>query len=47
MKRPVRTGTDPDETRARTLEVAEENFRRRGYHQTSVADIASGCERGC
>jgi AcrR family transcriptional regulator len=41
MNRPVRTGTDSDETRARILEVAEERFRRIGYHKTSVADIAS------
>jgi len=41
MNRPVRTGTDSDETRARILEVAEEHFRRIGYHKTSVADIAS------
>jgi AcrR family transcriptional regulator len=33
--------TDPDEARARILEVAEEHFRRIGYHKTSVADIAS------
>jgi AcrR family transcriptional regulator len=41
MNRPVRTGTDSDEARARILEVAEEHFRRIGYHKTSVADIAS------
>jgi AcrR family transcriptional regulator len=41
MKRPVRTRTDPDEVRARILGVAEEHFRRIGYHKTSVADIAS------
>ena len=41
MNRPVRTRTDPDEVRARILEVAEEHFRRIGYHKTSVADIAS------
>ncbi|ANW04912.1 TetR/AcrR family transcriptional regulator [Bradyrhizobium icense] len=41
MNRPVRAGTDPDEARARILEVAEEHFRRIGYHKTSVADIAS------
>jgi len=33
--------TDPDKVRARILEVAEEHFRRIGYHKTSVADIAS------
>jgi AcrR family transcriptional regulator len=33
--------TDRDETRARILKVAEEHFRRIGYHKTSVADIAS------
>jgi AcrR family transcriptional regulator len=41
MKRPVRTGTDPDEARARILKVAEEHFRHIGHHKTSVADIAS------
>ncbi|MFC3321267.1 TetR family transcriptional regulator [Mesorhizobium cantuariense] len=41
MNRPVRTRTDPDEMRARILEVAEVHFRRIGYHKTSVADIAS------
>lgn len=41
MNRWARTGTDPDEARARILEVAEEHFRRIGYHKTSVADIAS------
>lgn len=30
-----------DEVRARILEVAERQFRRMGYHKTSVADIAS------
>jgi len=34
-------GTDREETRARILKVAEEHFRRIGYHKTSVADIAS------
>jgi AcrR family transcriptional regulator len=41
MNRPVRTRADPDEVRARILEVAEERFRRIGHHKTSVADIAS------
>lgn len=41
MNRPVRTVTDSDEVRALILEVAEEHFRRVGYHRTSVADIAS------
>jgi hypothetical protein len=41
MNRPVRTGNDSDEARARILEVAEEHFRRVGYHRTSVADIAA------
>ncbi|MER8584795.1 TetR/AcrR family transcriptional regulator [Mesorhizobium sp. M1338] len=41
MNRPVRTRIDPDEVRRRILEVAEERFRRIGYHKTSVADIAS------
>jgi AcrR family transcriptional regulator len=40
MNRPIRTRTDPDEVRARILRVAEEHFRRIGYHKTSVADIA-------
>ncbi|WP_342363331.1 TetR/AcrR family transcriptional regulator [Terrarubrum flagellatum] len=40
MNRPVRTRTDPNVVRARILEVAEEHFRRIGYHKTSVADIA-------
>jgi hypothetical protein len=31
MSRLVRTRTDPDEVRARILEVAEEHFRRIGY----------------
>jgi AcrR family transcriptional regulator len=41
MNRPVRTGKDYDEARARILEAAEEQFRRLGYHRTSVADIAA------
>jgi AcrR family transcriptional regulator len=41
MNRPVRTGKESDEARARILEAAEEQFRRVGYHKTSVADIAS------
>jgi AcrR family transcriptional regulator len=41
MNRPVRTGKDSDEARARILEAAEEHFRRVGYHRTSVADIAA------
>jgi AcrR family transcriptional regulator len=41
MNRPVRTRADPDEVRARILEVAEEHCRRLGHHKTSVADIAS------
>jgi AcrR family transcriptional regulator len=41
MNSPVRVGTDADETRARILDVAEEHFRRVGYHKTRVADIAS------
>ncbi len=41
MKCPSRTVTDLDATRARILDVAEEHFRRIGYHKTSVADIAS------
>jgi AcrR family transcriptional regulator len=42
MNRPVRTGKDSDEARARILEAAEEQFRRVGYNRTSVADIAAG-----
>ncbi|MFG3597152.1 TetR/AcrR family transcriptional regulator [Bradyrhizobium sp. RDI18] len=41
MNRPVRMGVDSDEARERILKVAEEHFRRIGYHKTSVADIAS------
>lgn len=41
MNRPVRTRIDPDEVRARILEVAEEHFCRIGHYKTSVADIAS------
>src|SRR5437879_6445605 len=41
MNRPVRTGKDSDEARARILEAAEEQFCRVGYHRTSVADIAA------
>ena len=41
MNRPVRTGRISDETRARILEAAEKQFRRVGYHRTSVADIAA------
>src|SRR4051794_29451111 len=41
MTCPGRTGTDPDEARARILKAAEEQFRRIGYQKTSVADIAS------
>ena len=39
MNRPVRMGTAPDEARERILEVAEQHFRRIGYHKTSMADI--------
>jgi AcrR family transcriptional regulator len=42
MDRPVRTGKESDETRARILGAAEEHFRRVGYHRTSVAGIAAG-----
>ena len=45
MNRPVRTGKDSDEARARILKAAEEQFRRVGYHRTSVADIASAIAR--
>ncbi|MDE5447031.1 TetR family transcriptional regulator [Bradyrhizobium sp. CSA207] len=41
MNRPIRTGPDTDEARGRILKAAEEQFRRIGYHKTSVADIAS------
>jgi len=41
MDRPVRTGKDSDEVRARILEAAEKQFRRAGYHRTSIADIAA------
>jgi AcrR family transcriptional regulator len=41
MNRPVRTGKESDEARARILDAAEEQFRRVGYHRTSVADIAA------
>lgn len=41
MNLSVRTRTDPEQVRERILEVAEEHFRRIGYHKTSVADIAS------
>ena len=44
MNRPVRTRADSGEVRARILAVAEEHFRRIGYHKTSMADIA--CELG-
>jgi AcrR family transcriptional regulator len=38
--RPVRRRADPDEVRARILEVAAKYFRRIGCRKTSVADIA-------
>ncbi|MCR4268842.1 TetR/AcrR family transcriptional regulator [Nitratireductor sp. ZSWI3] len=41
MRQTTRTRSDPDETRARILEVAEDYFRRVGYQKTSVADIAT------
>jgi AcrR family transcriptional regulator len=41
MNRPVRTGKDFDEARARILEAAEKQFRRVGHQRTSVADIAA------
>lgn len=41
MDRPVRTGKESDEARARILGAAEERFRRVGHHRTSVADIAA------
>jgi AcrR family transcriptional regulator len=41
MNRPVRTGKDIDEARARILEAAEKKFRRVGYHRTSVAAIVA------
>jgi AcrR family transcriptional regulator len=41
MNRPVRRGKDSDKARARILAAAEQQFRRVGYHRTSVADIAA------
>jgi AcrR family transcriptional regulator len=41
MNRLVRTGKDSDKARARIMEAAEQQFRRVGYHRTSVADIAA------
>ncbi|MCP3394999.1 TetR/AcrR family transcriptional regulator [Bradyrhizobium sp. CCGB12] len=41
MNRPVRTGRESDEARARILGAAEERFRRVGHHRTSVAEIAA------
>ncbi len=41
MKQTARTRTDPEETRSRILEVAENFFRSIGYQKTSVADIAA------
>ncbi|MBZ9822530.1 TetR/AcrR family transcriptional regulator [Mesorhizobium sp. CA4] len=41
MNHPIGMRTDLEEVRARILEVAEEHFRRIGYHKTSMADIAS------
>jgi AcrR family transcriptional regulator len=41
MQRSARRRTDPDEVRARILDVAETHFRRVGHHKTSVVDIAS------
>lgn len=41
MKQITRTRTDPEETRSRILEVAENFFRSIGYQKTSVADIAA------
>jgi hypothetical protein len=38
MNRPVRTGADPDEARARILEVAEEHFRRIGYLHREIKE---------
>jgi AcrR family transcriptional regulator len=42
MNRPIRTGKNSAEARARILAAAEEQFRRVGCHRTSVADIAAG-----
>ncbi len=36
----IRPKHDPSETTQRILDVAEEHFRRVGYHKTTVADIA-------
>lgn len=41
MNRPIQTESGSDEALARILEVAEEHFRRVGYHRRSVVDIAS------
>ena len=41
MDRLIRMRTDPAEMRARILAVANEQFRRIGFHKTSVADIAA------
>ena len=41
MKPIIRPRTDPEETRSRILEVAENFFRSIGYQKTSVADIAA------
>jgi len=41
MARAARQRIDPEETRARIIEVAEEQFRRVGYTKTTVADIAA------
>ncbi|WP_181702131.1 TetR/AcrR family transcriptional regulator [Chthonobacter albigriseus] len=40
MSKVQRGRSDPDEVRAKILEVAEEHFRRVGYQKTAVADIA-------
>src|SRR5262249_50592477 len=42
MNRPLQTRKDSDEARARTLEAAEEHFRRVRYNKTSGAHIAPG-----
>lgn len=41
MKAAVRVRADPDEVRARIIEVAEVLFRSLGYQKTSMADIAA------
>lgn len=41
MNHPIGMRSDLDEVRERILQVAEQQFRRIGYHKTSMADIAT------